>query len=543
MRYTVHDLFDALERGRRFVTHDIWHIGQPGEPMPQGFIIRHIRVAILLVQGLIKDDLLLRASALTFATTLAIVPFMALMFFMIKTFNLGDTISELIPLASPSAGRVSAMKNEDVWNEFIDLLFQGMDGAPAVSGDAVHNSSGDVNVSAPEGATASDAAAPAPVPVPGAQPSMTNGNGNHSPPAAMDNPVAMIRRFAEQGSSTGTVTSAGVIFVLATVFGLMMNIESSFNTIWGIQRRRSWYRMISNYVMFLLVLPFLVAGVLSLTTLLGTVHIAERLGGFAIVLRGLQYVVIWLAFTALYYGVPNTRTKLRYAFLAGIVAGTLWCLLSWMYVQFQFGLARYTLLYNVGAQIPVFLMWAYFSWLIVLLGAELSFAYQNEKTFAMERLAEGASYAYREALGLWAMIELGRRFDRGEPGLSAESAAKAWNVPARLVNETFRELEEGRLVVQCASRPPTYQPSRSLDKITAADVVRCLRESGRDPSELRKAPACRTLVARLYPWIDTPHADLTVADLIRELAAAPAPGAEKSAAAPANVLPMDIASE
>jgi hypothetical protein len=105
-------------------------------------------------------------------------------------------------------------------------------------------------------------------------------------------------------------------------------------------------------------------------------------------------------------------------------------------------------------------MWAYFSWLIVLLGAELSFAYQNEKTFAMERLAEGASYAYREALGLWAMIELGRRFDRGEPGLSAESAAKAWNVPARLVNETFRELEEGRLVVQCASRPPTYQPSR-----------------------------------------------------------------------------------
>lgn len=556
MRYTVHDLFDALERGRRFVTHDIWHIGQPGEPVPQGFIIRHIRVVILLFQGLVKDDLLLRASALTFATTLAIVPFLALMFFMVKTFSLGSTISELIPIVAQ--GSESEVKDETVLNEFIRILFRGMDGSLSADAGAdhdLHSANTPVNalplqegMPVSSGGTGVEPGAPGAVVQPQGtgslpQPDRSNGNGNHSPPIDLDNPVAAIRQFAEQGAGTRTVTSAGVIFVLTTLFGLMMNIESSFNTIWGIQRRRSWYRMISNYLVVLLALPFLVGGEVGLMTILETKHIAERLGGVAIAMRGVQYVVIWLAFTTLYFAMPNTRVKLRYALLAGVVAGTLWCLLSWMYVKFQFGLARYTLLYTVGAQIPVFLMWAYFSWLIVLLGAELSFAYQNEKTYAMERFAEGASYAYREALGLWAMIELGRRFDRGEPGLSAESAAKAWNVPARLVNETFRELEEGRLVVQCASRPPTYQPSRSIDKITAADVVRCLRESGRDPSELRKAPACRTLVARLYPWIDTPHADVTVADLIRELAATPAPGAEKPAAAPANVLPMDIASE
>lgn len=466
----LRNIWDALERGQRFVTHDVWRIGQPGEPLPQGFIIRHIRVAILLVKGVVRDDLLLRASALTFATMLAIVPFLALMFFMIQTFNLGDTLTSLFSTGGPSP-ETAAMsvqdKNREVWNEFIALLFQGFDQTEA---------------------------APAGQPV--------------------SNAVEMLVQWAEKSTSTGTITSAGVIFVLTTVIGLMMNVEGSFNTIWGVRNTRSWFRMFSNYLMVVLLLPFLVGGAVSAVALLKEAGISGRLGSFATGLRGIQYAGSWLIFTILYRMVPNTRVRFRYALLAGIVAGTAWCLLSALFVKFQFGLYRYSLLYSALAQVPVLLMWVYSSWLVLLGGAELAFAYQNESTFAMERFADNATYAYKEAIGLWTMVELARRFDSGLPGLCSEEAAKLWNVPARLLNETLRELEEARLVVQCASNPPTYQPSRSIEKITAADIMDCMRESGRDPSELRHHQEFKALVETVR---ECDNGQCTLAQLIRDL--------------------------
>ena len=309
--------------------------------------------------------------------------------------------------------------------------------------------------------------------------------------------------------------SQGQDFVLATVFGLMMNIEGSFNRIWGLKRTRSWYRMLSDYMMILLLLPFMAAGILSGTALLESNVISQRLGGLAFPLRGIQYVASWLIFTALYFLVPNTRVKFRYALLSGVAAGTMWCLLSLAYVKFQFGLPRYNLVYSTFAQVPVLLMWVYCSWMVLLIGAEATFAYQNEKTFAMERFTEGASHAYKEALGVWAMIELGKRFDAGLGGLSAAAAAEMWNVPTRLLNETLRHLEEARFVVRSSGDPPIYQPARSIDKITITDVSACLREAGQDPSALRQDPLFRFLVERIQAYPGGPDR-CTIAALIPE---------------------------
>ncbi len=478
---------EALERGRRFAAHDIWRIGRPGEETPHGLIIKHIRVAILLVQGLFRDDLLLRASSLTFATMLAIVPFLAIMFFIIQTFNVGGAIADLLtpvtaPISRPSldaesealAAGASATpsaedrKNEELRNQLVAFLFRGFEKDRVASG----------------------------------------GQG-------LKNPVTFVLEQAQRGSNPRTLTLAGLIFVLTTVFGLMMNIENSFNTIWGVGRGRSWYRIFSDYIMILLLLPFLAAGVLTVTTALEHSIISERLGRFGFALQGIQYALSWLIFTALYFYVPNTRVRFRYALFAAVVAGTMWCLLSLAYVKFQFGLSNYGLLYSTFAQVPVFLMWLYLSWLVLLLGAEIAFAYQNEKTFAMERLAQDAPYAYREATAIWAMLEMCKRFDAGLPGLQADEAAEEWNVPLRLLNEILRQFEEGHLVVQSASKPPTYQPGRSVDKITVADVIACLRESGKDPSALRQDPAFKEAMHRLTAHSGGPG-ECTIAGLIRD---------------------------
>ncbi|HIJ73864.1 MAG TPA: YihY/virulence factor BrkB family protein, partial [Candidatus Hydrogenedentes bacterium] len=470
MKEYVQRLVDAFERGRRFVAHDVWQIGQPGEEIPHGFVIKQVRVVILLVQGLIKDALLLRAAALTFATILSIIPILVLMFYFVERFDLADRVYQRVytflsekldvPDDAPRGYTANAVGTD-------------ADESPAENGAARSNR-----------ALIEDLAR------------LVLQEVDQPSDDTQSNPIKVFVEYAEKGANPHALTLAGIVFVVATTFGLMTNIENSFNSIWGMKRTRSWYRIFTDYTIIVLLLPFLLVGVLALITVLKVK--AAQLGPFAFLLRAIPYGVTVLAFASLYHVVPNTRVKIRYALLGGVVAGILWSFLSLAYVYYaRFGLPRYSLIYGTLAQFPLLLIWVYLSWTIVLFGAELSFAYQNEKTFSMERLAADASHAYREALGLRAMVEIGRRFDQGIAGLAPAKAAEAWRVPTRLLNDTLDQLEEAGLVAVCATEPPTYQPGRSLDKVTVNDVLRALREAGRDPSVLRADAAYGEVLQKL----------------------------------------------
>jgi len=469
MKESLDRISNAVHRWRRFLRYDVWRIGRPGEETPDGFVIKQIRVGVLLVQNFIENKLFLRAAALTFVTLLSIVPALALMWFAIDKFELGEVLYEFVDTNTAwldrdgaeagldGDGEESVAPNPDIdrdealWTSMLSMLFRGF---------------GDL-----EGGLEED----------------------------QDNagaPVTEITKLARgEYSDTGALGLAGAIFVLATVIGLIRNIESSFNSIWGLKNTRTWYRMFSDYVMVIVLLPIVVAFALTVTSILESEDLAGGLHGFSFMLRGVQYVLIWLGFTALYFVVPNTRVKVRYALLSGVAAGTLWCVMSFIYVKLQFGLGRFDALYSGFSVIPLLIMWIYLSWIILLLGAELAYAYQNEKTFAMERWAAGASYAYREALAVRAMIEIARRFDAGETGLPATRSAEEWHVPTRLLNETLDQLEDAGLVTKCATEPLTYVPARSLDKISSGEVIAAIREAGRDPSELRSDPVLQPLLA------------------------------------------------
>ncbi len=488
---------DALERGRRFVTHDIWYIGRPGEQIPHGLIIKQVRVVILLMQNLLQGALLLRAAALTFTTTLSIVPFLAIIFFVIQQLNLGADISNLV---------LSMVEDRRVQTEEIDAAPKA---TPATSTPQTNTVPADTSTSAPAAKNVDPNKQVAAMLLEWVFPELKREAPN---PNDVD-PVAWIAARATESVDFSKMGTLGLLFVFATVFGLMWNIESAFNAIWGLKATRSWYRIFSDYMMVVLLLPFLVAGVLSVTAVLTSGPIAERLGVLAYGLRGIQYIVIWAAFAVLYAMVPNTKVMWRYALLGGVVAGTLWCLTSWAYVELQIGVSRNSLVYSSFVLFPLLLMWIHISWIILLFGAELTFAYQNEKTFAMERHAAGASHAYREAVGLRAMVEVCRRFDSGESGLAVADAAQEWNVPTRLINQTLDLLEEVGLVRRCSTEPVTYAPSRSIHKITIGDVVHSLRESGREPSALRQDELLRPLLEEVSA-AEAPPLRANMADLI-----------------------------
>lgn len=475
----VQRAIDALERGRRFVTHDVWYIGLPGEEIPHGFIIKQVRVLILLVRNLLRGAFLMRAAALTFTSLLSVVPCIAILLIIIQKLNLGvyavEFVTELAPRTpetaqsadipalrpagpdtNPSAGATDARQNEEIIRMLLRWIFA--DVSPETAGLSA------------------------------------------GPDGTVQDPIETLMGFARgmlapnEKATSSTAIGLG-LFVLFTVFGMMWNIESAFNSIWGVRRTRSWFRIFSDYMFITLLIPFAVAAVLGLMLALQNPNI--RLAPSAWGLRSAQYLSVWTVFSLMYAVVPNTKVKWRYAVLGGIVAGTLWSFGSWAYLHLQIGVTRNSLIYSSFALFPLLMTWIYVSWIIVLFGAELTFAYQNERTFAMERHAEGASHAYREAVGLRAMVEISHRFDEGLPGMSTEEAAREWNVPTRVINETMDQLEQAGLVCRRATEPVTFAPARSLDKITVGDVVNALREAGREPSALREDEALRPLLAEI----------------------------------------------
>lgn len=506
-----HELF---ERGQQFVFKDVWQIGRPGESLQEGFIVRQIRVAFLLITNLAKGTSMLRASALTFASILSIVPFLAVVFYVIQTFNLGEslyvTLQERLESGLESATEyIPGVSDPAQPTEEVDPLADKGDwGGPRPRELEESLEVPQAAAAEPDGAEDDPVEGVVEEVVKGlaadkeTQKAIDERNRRlqrqllesvfRSVGSAMEDdedyidPIDRIAALANEAvANRGVISVLGIFLFITTVFGLMQNIEKSVNAIWGVRMKRSWYRMFADYLLITLLLPFVATVVLAVTAALQSETITERLGLLAYGLRGFQYGIIIFVFSALYYIVPNTSVRPRYALLGGAVAGILWLLLSWSYVQFQIGVTSYNIVFSTFAQFPVLLMWIYLSWIILLFGAELSYAYQNVRTFAMERLAEHASYAYREALGLRTMLEVCRRFDTGEPAFDPLEAAASWNVPSRLVNEALQNLDEARLVDSVASDPVTYRPARPPEKIRVGEVLAVLREVGEDPSQFR----------------------------------------------------------
>ena len=539
---------EAFERGKNFVLYGVWQIGMPGEDIPKGFIIKQVRVAILLGSKLLDGMHMVRASSLAFATILSIVPFLAVTFFIIETFNLGEDLYALVQ-----------DRLEVAVEDLSDTLT--VDEPPADADLVSDEVAGSVETPPESESVVSDAGSPSepadaiPISEERGPPESDESGEDEIADEALDEEatdvaqtkseelqeeivrslfqgvaqqrddmqdpvreiVDMVSGLAHDAATNRTaLTLSGLLLVLTTVFGLMRNIENTFNRIWGVRRTRSWYRMASDYVIITLLLPFVAAVVLGVTAAMHSEQIVSALGPLAFGLQFSQHVVIVLVFGLLYKFVPNTRVEFRYAFLAGFIAASMWILLSLGYVRFQFGLARYAVVLSAFAQIPMLLTWIYLSWAILLLGCELAYAYQNESTFALERFADDASYAYREAVGLRAMLEVGRRFSEGREGLELEKAAQEWNVPVRLLRDAVESLVEAGYISTRATEPVSYQPARPLDKIRAGDVIGILRDAGEEPSLFRKDDRFKSIFEELARHEDD-FGGASISDLIAGL--------------------------
>lgn len=167
------------------------------------------------------------------------------------------------------------------------------------------------------------------------------------------------------------LTLAGVAFLIGTAFMMLVTMEQTFNRIWQVaQPRRGLARFLVYWAVLTCGPPLLAAGLLISSYLVSLPLLGDMdaLGIREKMLRFLPMVLGMTGFTVLYYAMPNTRVPFRHALFGGLLATVMLELAKWGFGAVM-SRSSVTLIYGTFAAVPLFLIWVYLVWSLILTGA------------------------------------------------------------------------------------------------------------------------------------------------------------------------------
>jgi len=305
----------------------------------------------------------------------------------------------------------------------------------------------------------------------------------------------LILDFAESylnNAKGGIVAGVGILVLVWSVIRVLSNVEESFNTIWRVKSGRSWTRKFTDYLTIMLLGPmfilfagsinvFISTNITALTDALGVSSLVSPFVEFLLSLS--PYFIIWLVFTFLYMIMPNTKVSFKSALIAGIIGGTIFQLFEKAYIYFQMSVSSYNAIYGSFAALPLFLLWLQTSWTVVLLGAEISFANQNVKSYAYERLSSKLSRRFQDKLALLILHKMVHRFKEGVTPYSSSEISEELGTGFRVVRNAINALIDAGLVMEVGDSSDKFQqygPACDVHDMTVVNVLRRLGDAGSD---------------------------------------------------------------
>ncbi len=324
----------------------------------------------------------------------------------------------------------------------------------------------------------------------------------------------------------GVLGVVGLLMLLYTAISLIQKIEAAFNHTWRLQNNRTLMQRFSDYLSVIMVGPVLLFAAVGITASLSSNLIVEFLNSLPymndllrITGKLLPFVLVIMAFTFVYMLVPNTRVQFRSALYGAIFAGLLWQTAGILFTSFVGGSSNYAAIYSGLAILLVFMIWLYLSWVILLIGASISFYHQHPEYLKWHKLDVYLSARMRDQLALQAMVSIARAHDRqAGPKPSLENLAAYQQVPVDVLQRMLVALEADGLVQQSADDPPLYLPGSTLQRIRLVDILRSARQAedqGHTDRFRSDAPVSALLLA-LEQSFESHLGDKTMADLLSD---------------------------
>ncbi|NKB58608.1 MAG: YihY family inner membrane protein [Alphaproteobacteria bacterium] len=322
----------------------------------------------------------------------------------------------------------------------------------------------------------------------------------------------------------GVLGFVGFALLFYTVVSLMQKIERAFNHTWHISRERSLGQQFRDYLSVIIIGPALVfAAVGIMASLLNTavVEMLSAIHPFGFLIKSgaklAPYVMIVGAFTFIYMFIPNTRVRLRSALIGGLIAGILWNATGWIFASFVVNSAQYAAIYSTFATLIMFLIWLYLGWLILLIGASISFHDQHPEYVTATRREMRLSNRVREKLALLIAYLIGESYYRNAPGWTADGLAQRLGTPMDATEAVLSALEARDLLVRTSAEPAAFLPARPLETTLVADVLHAARVADEDghlnPDRLPHEHAVDTILRDLDEATTTTLQGRTLKDL------------------------------
>lgn len=290
-------------------------------------------------------------------------------------------------------------------------------------------------------------------------------------------------------ASQGVFVGVGLVFLLWTMISLMSNIEQSFNKIWGVPEDRPLGRKVVDYTAILFLLPVLMVCSSGISIVVSTAFVDNPKMGFIspafrTLLDFAPFVLTWVAYTGMYLIFPNTRVRFKNALLSGILAGTAFQILQYLFVSGQVYVSKYNAIYGSFALLPLLLIWLQLVWTITLSGAVLCYSSQNIFQFNFSNNISSISLNYRRKIALAIMTVIIKRFERRMSPLGVTGFAALYHLPSRLVSDLIGEMVQAGLlsvvVTDKDMESKAFQPAVDPGELTLGFVLNKLNNQGAD---------------------------------------------------------------
>jgi len=303
--------------------------------------------------------------------------------------------------------------------------------------------------------------------------------------------IERVLRFVDR-TDVSALGVLGLVALVYTCVSLLGSVEDALNEAWGARTRRTFLRQVTDYVTLLVIAPLLTvaataaAAAAQSSSVVLFLRNAAGLGAVIdFLLRFTPVAVVGLAFFAVYLILPNVRVRAASAAVGAAVAAVAWQGALVLYVRLQVGVSKFNALYSVLSAIPIFLVWTYVSWIVVLVGAQVAASHQNERTIRQRLRATRADQALRETLALLLAARVARAFVAGVPWRGRAETADLVELSPLTIEQTLDALVRGGVLARTAGAgDAAYLPARDVDGLRVEDVRAALRKDA-DAGALR----------------------------------------------------------
>ncbi|PCJ61232.1 MAG: hypothetical protein COA79_06535 [Planctomycetota bacterium] len=419
------------------------------------FLVKRLRIVFLVFKGFLRHECFTRASALTYVSVLAFIPLLALIFY-IASVHANENIHQL--------------------EMFLNDFFRPADGSKE---------------------------------------SLVEG-------AKEVNPFVHKLLYFVKNIDMKNFGLFGILFLLITSISLIKNIETALNKIWGLKNDRPWIKKIPTYSFVLLTLPFFVILSITLSASFNAFAIARTRGVENILENWTSYFYIldllitwtksilhiagdafsglvpfvfsWFAFLMLYCYLPNTKVRFKYGAIGALIGSVLFELAKPLFTQYVSEFAatsNITKVYGVLSFLPITLLWIYIIWLIVLFGAEFTYAIQNVKLYQRELQLGWLNQRSKELIIL-KFVNLMLIKQKEGDSILLDDLYDQINVPESFVNSSLQIFIDCKILTHISDENE-YKFEKPIEEITPYFILKTMRDNGNDYGEDLKDT---------YPYLD-----------------------------------------